>query len=59
VSARIEATIRTNQRASAKGDGAGVDEGGVEVEEDTGAEADIAAVVNVDGAVYPGIGGEE
>lgn len=59
MSSGIEAAIWADQRAGAEGDGAGVNEGGVEVEKDTGAKAHVTAVVNMDGTAYPGIGGEE
>jgi hypothetical protein len=38
---------------------AGVDEGGVEVEEDASAKLDVAAIVGVDWGVYSGFRGEE
>ena len=59
VGARVETAIRAHEGPGADSDGAGVDEGGVEVEEDAGAELDIAAIVDVDWGVYPGFRGEE
>jgi len=59
VGARVETAIRAHEGPGANSDGAGVDEGGVEVEEDAGAEFDVAAIVGMDGSVYPGFRGEE
>lgn len=59
VGARVETAIRAHEGPGADSDGAGVDEGGVEVEEDAGAEFDVAAIIDVDGGVYPGFRGEE
>jgi hypothetical protein len=59
VSARVETAIRAHEGPGADSDGAGIDEGGVEVEEDAGAEFDVAAIVDVDGGVYPWFRGEE
>ena len=57
--AREETAIRAHKSPSADSDWAGVNEGDVEVEEDAGAELDVAAIVDVDGGVYPGFRGEE
>jgi len=57
--ARVETVIRAHEGPGADNNGAGIDEGGVEVEEDAGAEFDVAAIVNMDGGVYPGFRGEE
>jgi hypothetical protein len=59
VGARVETAIRAYEGPGADSYGAGVNEGGVEVEEDTGAELNIAAIVDVDWGVYPGFRGEE
>ena len=59
VGARVETAIRAHKSPSADSDWAGVNEGGVEVEEDAGAELDVAAIVDVDWGVYPGFRGEE
>ena len=59
VGARVETAIRAHEGPGADSDGAGIDEGGVEVEEDAGAEFDVAAIVDVDGGVYPWFRGEE
>ena len=57
--ARVETAIRAHEGPGADSDGAGVDEGGVEVKEDAGAELDVAAIVDVDWGVYPRFRGEE
>ena len=57
--AGVEAAVGADEGAGAEGDGARVDEGGVEVEEDAGAEAHVGAVVEVDWGLDPGVGGEE
>jgi hypothetical protein len=59
VGARVETAIRAHKSPGTDSDGAGIDEGGVEVEEDAGAELDVAAIVDVDGGIYPGFRGEE
>jgi hypothetical protein len=59
VGARVETAIRAHKSPSAHSDWAGVDEGGVEVEEDAGAKLDVAAIVGVDWGVYSGFRGEE
>src|SRR4051812_31755154 len=59
VGARVETAIRAHNGPRADGDGAGVDEGGVEVEEDAAAQLDVASIVDVDWGVYPGFRGEE
>ena len=59
VGAGVEAAVGADEGAGTEGDGARVDEGGVEVEEDAGAEAHVAAVVDVDGRLDPGVLGEE
>jgi hypothetical protein len=53
VGSGVEAAVWADQRAGAEGDRAGVNEGGVEVEEDAGAEAHVTAVVDVDGSIDP------
>lgn len=47
VGARVETAIRAHEGSGADSDGAGIDEGGVEVEEDAGAEFDVAAIVDM------------
>jgi hypothetical protein len=59
VGAGVETAIRAHKSPSADSDWAGVDEGGVEVEEDAGAKLDVAAIVGVDWGVYSGFRGEE
>ena len=59
VGSGVEAAVWADQRAGAEGDRAGVNEGGVEVEEDAGAKLDVAAIVDVDWGVYSGFRGEE
>ena len=59
VGARIETAIRAHEGPGADSDGAGIDEGSVEVEEEAGAEFDVAAIVDMDGGVDPGFRGEE
>jgi hypothetical protein len=59
VGARVETAIRAHDGPGADSDGASINEGGVKVEEDAGAELDVAAIVDVDWGVYPGFRGEE
>ena len=47
------------QRSSTDGYKAGVDDGTVEVDEDTFADADVGAIVDVDWRFDPRLGGEE
>jgi hypothetical protein len=54
VGARVETVIRAHEGPGADSDGAVVDGGGVEAEEDADAELGVAAIVDVDGGVYPG-----
>ena len=59
VGARVETAIWAHDGPGADRDGAGIDEGGVEVEEDASAELDVTAIVDVDGGIYPRFRGEE
>lgn len=59
VRAAVDADVGRDERPRADGNEARVEDRAVEVDEDARADLDVRAVVNADGGLDPGEGGEE